>query len=66
MHKLVAALILACAVAPASSQQADVAVVEHGAVVVTGPDTGIAMGGTQVDENEVLASDFGQWDLDRS
>ncbi|MGV0718065.1 DUF1906 domain-containing protein [Mycolicibacterium sp. XJ662] len=36
------------------------------AVVVTGPDTGIAMGGTQVDENEVLASDFGQWDLDRS
>ncbi|MGV0791503.1 DUF1906 domain-containing protein [Mycolicibacterium sp. XJ1819] len=36
------------------------------AVVVTGPDTGIAMGGTQVDENEVLAADFGQWDLDRS
>ncbi|OBB25269.1 DUF1906 domain-containing protein [Mycolicibacterium elephantis] len=36
------------------------------AVVVTGPDTGIPMGGTQVDENEVLAADFGQWDLDRT
>ncbi|MDA4107527.1 DUF1906 domain-containing protein [Mycolicibacterium holsaticum] len=36
------------------------------AVVVSGPDTGIAMGGTHVDEDEVLAPDFGQWDLDRS
>lgn len=36
------------------------------AVVVSGPDPGIAMGGTHVDENEVLAADFGQWDLDRT
>jgi len=35
------------------------------AVVVSGSEPGIAMGGTHVDENQVLAADFGQWDLDR-
>ncbi|MEO3756840.1 DUF1906 domain-containing protein [Mycobacterium sp. B14F4] len=35
------------------------------AVVVSGSEPGIAMGGTHVDSNDVLAADFGQWDLDR-
>lgn len=36
------------------------------AVVVSGSEPGIAMGGTHVDSNDVLAADFGQWDLDRT
>ncbi len=36
------------------------------AVVVSGSDPGVALGGTHVDVDEVLATDFGQWDLDRS
>lgn len=36
------------------------------AVVVSGSEPGIAMGGTHVDSNDVLAPDFGQWDLDRT
>nr|WP_011855206.1 DUF1906 domain-containing protein [Mycolicibacterium monacense] len=35
-------------------------------VVVTASEPGVALGGTHVDVDEVLASDFGQWDLDRS
>jgi hypothetical protein len=36
------------------------------AVVVSGSEPGIAMGGTHVDSNDVLAPDFGQWSLDRT
>jgi len=36
------------------------------AVVVTASEPGVPMGGTHVDVNEVMATDFGQWDLDRS
>jgi hypothetical protein len=35
------------------------------AVVVGGSDPGVPLGGTHVDVDEVLAADFGQWDLDR-
>ena len=35
-------------------------------VVVSGSEPGIAMGGTRVDSNDVLAADFGQWSLDRT
>ncbi|MCG5432465.1 DUF1906 domain-containing protein [Mycobacterium sp. MYCO198283] len=35
-------------------------------VVVSGPGTGIALAGTRVDSNDVLASDFGQWGLART
>jgi hypothetical protein len=34
-------------------------------VIVTASDPGISLGGTHVDENQVLAADFGQWSLDR-
>ena len=34
-------------------------------VIVTASDPGLALGGTNVDVNEVLAADFGQWDLAR-
>ena len=34
-------------------------------VVVGGSEPGVAMGGTHVDVDDVLATDFGQWDLDR-
>jgi Domain of unknown function (DUF1906) len=36
------------------------------AVVVSGSEPGVSMGGTHVDVNEVLATDFGQWDLERT
>jgi hypothetical protein len=36
------------------------------AVVVSASEPGVSMGGTHVDVDEVLAPDFGQWDLDRS
>jgi Domain of unknown function (DUF1906) len=36
------------------------------AVVVSGSEPGVSMGGTHVDVNEVLATDFGQWDLVRT
>lgn len=32
-------------------------------VIVTASDPGVPLGGTHVDVNEVLAADFGQWDL---
>lgn len=35
-------------------------------VIVTASDPGFELGGTGVDVNDVLAADFGQWDLDRS
>ena len=34
-------------------------------VVVSASSPGVAMGGTHVDVDDVLAADFGQWDLDR-
>jgi len=34
-------------------------------VVVGGSEPGVALGGTHVDVNDVLAADFGQWDLER-
>jgi len=34
-------------------------------VIVTASDPGVPMGGTHVDVDEVLAADFGQWDLER-
>jgi hypothetical protein len=34
-------------------------------VIVTASDPGVALGGTHVDVDEVLAADFGQWDLGR-
>ena len=34
-------------------------------VIVTASDPGVPLGGTHVDVNEVLAADFGQWDLER-
>ncbi len=36
------------------------------AVVVGGSEPGVPLGDTHVDVDEVLATDFGQWDLDRS
>ncbi len=36
------------------------------AVVVSASEPGVLLGGTHVDVDEVLAADFGQWDLDRS
>jgi hypothetical protein len=34
-------------------------------VIVTASDPGVLLGGTHLDVDEVLAADFGQWDLDR-
>jgi len=34
-------------------------------VIVTASDPGVLLGGTHVDVNEILAADFGQWDLER-
>jgi hypothetical protein len=34
-------------------------------VIVTASDPGVPLGGTHVDVDEVLAADFGQWDLER-
>lgn len=49
-----------------SAGEREARAVLYQAVVVSGSEPGIAMGGTHVDENQVLAADFGQWDLDRS
>lgn len=35
-------------------------------VVVTASEPGVSLGGTNVDVDEVLAGDYGQWDLDRA
>lgn len=34
-------------------------------VIVTPSDPGISLGGTHVDEDDILAADYGQWDLAR-
>jgi hypothetical protein len=34
-------------------------------VIVTASDPGISLGDTHVDEDDILAADFGQWDLAR-
>jgi Domain of unknown function (DUF1906) len=34
-------------------------------VIVTASDPGISLGGTHVDEDDILAGDYGQWDLAR-
>ena len=41
------------------------AAVLYQSVIVTASDPGISLGGTHVDEDQVLAADFGQWDLAR-
>jgi hypothetical protein len=41
------------------------AAVLYQVVVVSASDPGVLLGGTHVDVDEVLAADFGQWDLDR-
>jgi Domain of unknown function (DUF1906) len=41
------------------------AAVLYQSVVVTASNPGVLLGGTHVDVDEVLAADFGQWDLDR-
>lgn len=41
------------------------AAVLYQSVIVTASDPGISLGGTHVDEDDILAADFGQWDLAR-
>ena len=41
------------------------AAVLYQSVVVTASEPGVALGGTHVDVDEVLAADFGQWDFGR-
>ena len=41
------------------------AAVLYQSVIVTASDPGISLGGTHVDEDDILAADFGQWDLGR-
>lgn len=41
------------------------AAVLYQSVIVTASDPGVSLAGTHVDEDEVLAADFGQWDLTR-
>jgi hypothetical protein len=41
------------------------AAVLYQSVVVTASDPGVLIGGIHVDEDDVLATDFGQWDLER-
>ncbi len=48
-----------------SDGEREPAAVLYQSVIVTASDPGISLGGTHVDENEVLAADFGQWDLAR-
>ena len=48
-----------------SDGELEPAAVLYQSVVVSGPNTGVPLGGTQVDVDEVLAPDFGQWDLAR-
>ncbi len=48
-----------------SGGQREPAAVLYQYVIVTASDPGLALGGTHVDLDEVLADDFGQWDLER-
>ncbi len=41
------------------------AAVLYQSVIVTASDPGVSLGGTHVDEDDILAADFGQWDLSR-
>ena len=41
------------------------AAVLYQSVIVTASDPGVSLGGTHVDEDDILAADFGQWDLAR-
>ena len=41
------------------------AAVLYQSVIFAGSDPGAVLGGTHVDEDQVLAADFGQWDLER-
>jgi hypothetical protein len=48
-----------------SNGEREPAAVLYQYVIVTAADPGVLLGGTHVDVDEVLASDFGQWDFER-
>jgi glycoside hydrolase-like protein len=48
-----------------SGGERESAAVLYQRVIVTASDPGISLGGTHVDEDDVLAADFGQWDIGR-
>ena len=48
-----------------SDGEREPAAVLYQSVIVTASDPGISLGGTHVDEDDILAADFGQWDLPR-
>src|ERR1700694_418200 len=48
-----------------SGGEREPAAVLYQSVLVTASDPGVLMGDTHVDVDEVLAADFGQWDLER-
>ena len=48
-----------------SDGEREPAAVLYQRVIVTASDPGISLGGTHVDEDDILAADFGQWDLAR-
>jgi hypothetical protein len=48
-----------------SDGEREPAAVLYQRVIVTASDPGISLGGTHVDEDDILAADFGQWDLSR-
>jgi Domain of unknown function (DUF1906) len=48
-----------------SDGEREPAAVLYQRVIVTASDPGVSLGGTHVDEDGILAADFGQWDLAR-
>jgi hypothetical protein len=48
-----------------SGGEREPAAVLYQRVIVTASDSGVSLGGTHVDEDDILAADFGQWDLAR-
>lgn len=48
-----------------SDGEREAAAVLYQRVIVTASDPGISLGGTHVDEDDILAADYGQWDLTR-
>jgi hypothetical protein len=48
-----------------SGGEREPAAVLYQRVIVTASDPGVSLGGTHVDEDDILAADFGQWDLAR-
>lgn len=48
-----------------SDGEREPAAVLYQRVIVTASDPGISLGGTHVDEDDILAADYGQWDLTR-